>query len=828
MLTSPSPRPELTALMRTRLQALLASALLVSPGVAAQDCPQPPPPLTHGPIAGIDVNTLALGSFDGTLQMVTPSGGNLLKGSHQVVAGGGIFGTDAVRLSNNSVGMWRLQNLNKNLGTIEFWVRPGPNTTEPQWLFSLRGTRSLNGDGFTDLVVGEPTSSTAPAQSVIYYGTPTGLNLTTTTTVTTRVPRGMGMADVNADGFLDLLIANNQGAGFSTPGSVDVHLGPISPGSNRPVADVAVEVPFVQGLTAADFDQDGDVDFVGASYLSDSLAVGGWINSGGSFSPAFGPAGLEFVTSGEGTAAGDVNGDGVLDLLYGSFSSIPSYMLLGALNGGSYDFDIAVGVSTPRSEQTLGVSLGDLNGDGHLDAALAQPLFDNGAGLTPGRVALHFNDGSGGFQPTPEHAITTTRPFTVQAGKDVNNDGHIDVAVANWRDGLTTTPESRVILGPFPPAGGGPSPELRFLVNDAVSMAFGDLDNDGFDDLFLRSSSGTSSPVFLLTANGTSKAGVDGQGRQLPSYSIPTQPTSGNPGGEGAGILAAQVGGTTPYGSHHDNANSFEVFVQNGQLIFRVTDRRGVAHQVAAPVPDGNTHPDAVDGFVHVQCGWWGPAGLVEMRIGHPDDPSELYRTLEPAAWFVSSVSPVFRLGTDFDNRRSAGGWLLDDLRISNIRRTTQDLDSDGFQDEWDNCPATSNPTQADGDDDGLGDACMTCQSNLGQGGPGTLVISICGAPLCTGSLSAFEAGGGPPGALTYLVVGDLQGPVPFKGGSLVPWPVILSIPLHLDPAGRLTFPVPGGSGFGPLSLTVQLVAVDPGQTLGYALSNGLLAVYPE
>src|SRR6185295_11449427 len=36
----------------------------------------------------------------------------------------------------------------------------------------------------------------------------------------------------------------------------------------------------------------------------------------------------------------------------------------------------------------------------------------------------------------------------------------------------------------------------------------------------------------------------------------------------------------------------------------------------------------------------------------------------------------------------------------------TQDLDDDGIPDELDNCPTTPNPDQADGDGDGIGNAC--------------------------------------------------------------------------------------------------------------------------
>jgi hypothetical protein len=814
--------------MRTVPSALLLLGVILCPLAAAQDCP-PLLPLTHAPIEGLDGNTVVLGSFETGMSMTTPMGPNLVTSTDVTVPGAGIFGSTALSISGPGASIWRTKDINPTTGTIEFWLKPGPDTTSRQVLFSLRGRKTLNNDGWTDLFVGEPTDGVLPADSKIYFGTPFGLDMGNPAIIETVVPRGVGVADFDQDGSLDLAIANNQApTPAANPGAVYFFDGPILPGSVHTTPDEEANIDLAQGLTVADFDGIDGPDIVAASYASGTLAVYGWINDGtGALRFDFAPPSLDFITAAEGTAVGDVNGDGVLDVLYGAFSSDSSYVLIGDLLADKYTFDIGVGVSSPRADQSLGVSLGDLNGDGHLDCALAQPLYDNGVGVPTGQVAIHFNDGTGLFNATPDHVVTTPRPFTVNAEKDINNDGHLDLLVANWRDGVTTSPASRAVLGPFPPVGGA-SPELEFLVDDAVSMTVADLDADGIEDVFFRSSTDTESPVFLLQADGSSRAGIDAQGRQLPVFQIPTGPTVGNPGGEGAGVLGVNVGGTMAYGSHLDRSNSFEIAVENDQLVFSIVDRVGGVHSVTAPLPDPAVHEDAVDGFVHLQAGWWGAAGLIEMRVGHPDDPAELYRTLEPSSWFVGSVAPVYQLGADPENRFRADGWMFDDFRISDVRRTTQDGDFDGIQDEWDNCPATANASQADGDGDGLGDDCLVCQPDLGFGGPGTMTIGLCGQALCIGSGAVFTVAGGPPFTQAWMLMGLDANPTPFKGGTLVPLPIVAMLPLPLDGLGGLAIPVPGGSSVGPLDVYVQLGAQDGSQPKGVVLSNVLRVEFPE
>jgi hypothetical protein len=802
------------------LAAAAAAAATAAPA-APQQCPAAPKPLTHAPIAGLDASTLVLGSFDHGPAMLDASGGNLVK-SQLTPVGGGLFGTGAVLFpAGTGVAIHRLPAFNASAGTVEMWVQPG-ETGGRRVLFSAEGRASLNGDGLLDLYVGEPLGPGGTTTNArIYFGSPTGLLNAPPATTPNWAPRGMGVGDVDGDGVYDLVMANNQADTLSNPltpgvpGEVHIVLGPIGPGQHR-VADIVVELDNAQGLVLADFDQDGDLDFLAASYGQSTPAVIGYANDGtGQFTPMALPyANLGGV--GEALAAGDVNGDGVLDMLVSSFSINPSRVYLGVIGANGYTFqDIAL-TSSDRTNAVLGVSLGDIDGDGLLDAVLAQPLWDPGDGGVPGRVVIHRNQGDGSYAAAADGWIRTPRPFTVQADSDVNNDGHIDIVVSNWKDGGSATPASQVLLGPVGPLSGGlelQPPRLEFSVGSAVSATVADLDNDGIDDLFFRSSTSPFSPVYLLDADGAIKTGGG-----VPSYTLATAPSVGAPGGDGIGLIAAVGGGSSAYGSVHDRATSLELSVENGLLRFEVTDRANRAHVVTAPLPQPS-HPDAIGGFHHVQAEWSARDGLVELRVGHAGVRANVHTSVGPA-YAMGAPGVLFRLGSDPDNQFRAAGWRFDDVRVSSVRRSQQDADGDGIPDDWDNCKGTPNVAQADADDDGLGDTCTVCQTDLGFAGPGAVQLSVCGSPLGACQLADLELSGAPPSAPLYFVYGFSPAPVPFKGGTLVPSAVAGVVTLLTSPAGKLNATLKGGAG--PFDLYVQAVVQDPGQPVGYALSNAL------
>jgi hypothetical protein len=317
------------------------------------------------------------------------------------------------------------------------------------------------------------------------------------------LPVSVAVGDFNGDGKLDLAVVNywinnvsvllGKGDGTFLPaGSSDTGYHPLC-------------------VAVGDFNGDGKPDLAVANYSypftngSVSVVLG---NGDGTFQPA-----LNFL-AGSGpcsVAVGDFNGDGLLDLAvanssdyYGNRSGVS--VLLG---NGDGTFQPALNYAA-GSEFTA-VAVGDFNGDGKQDLAVANSnyLYTNGS------VSVLLGQGDGTFQFAGSYAAGYY-PHSVAVG-DFNNDGIFDLAVANY-----LTNSVSVLLGKgdgtFQPAVNyptGPSPS---------SVAVGDFNGDGKLDLAVANAgswpffSDGSVSVLLGKGDGTFQATVN--------YAAGTRPSS--------------------------------------------------------------------------------------------------------------------------------------------------------------------------------------------------------------------------------------------------------------------------------------------------------------
>lgn len=291
----------------------------------------------------------------------------------------------------------------------------------------------LNSDGALDLIVGRNDLVNGQNHVHLNNGSgafPAALAFGTGTDLTNDV----AAADVNGDGALDI-IANNTGqsaiytndqAGIFASDSVS------SFGSNLTFS-----------VAVGDVDGDHDLDLVVGNFFGET-----WIYlNDGTRTFANRPncvtqlPNARCVSMSQGTvrgvALGDVNGDGMLDIVTVK-DQVQSAVYLNKGGGNFYHPTNTNPISctaTPNEVRCFGdaqsktrsVTLGDMDGDGDLDLVVGQE---------GGQSAVYLNDGVGNFSTGTINcaALTSVRCFGESAGLtqsvavgDLNGDGALDI-----------------------------------------------------------------------------------------------------------------------------------------------------------------------------------------------------------------------------------------------------------------------------------------------------------------------------------------------------------------------------------------------------------------
>ncbi|MFC2149557.1 FG-GAP-like repeat-containing protein [Candidatus Auribacterota bacterium] len=295
----------------------------------------------------------------------------------------------------------------------------------------------LNNDGYLDIVFSNVSNGdSVDINSYIYWGAATA-PYTTKTEMSTHGAYGNSVADLNDDGYLDIVFSNcyNEGGAYNV--NSYIYWGAATAAYTT---KTEMSTYGAYGNSVADLNDDGYLDIVFSSfYNGSSYNTNSFIYWGAESGPYTTKTEL-FTRGAVDSSVADLNNDGHLDVLFsnsrnGASFDINSYIYWGAETAA---YTTKTELST---HATMGNSIADLNKDGFLDI-----VFSNFSYNSSYNTNSYIYWGAETASYTTKTELLTHAARGVSVG-DLNSDSYLDIVFSNSYNGSSSNINSYIYWG---------------------------------------------------------------------------------------------------------------------------------------------------------------------------------------------------------------------------------------------------------------------------------------------------------------------------------------------------------------------------------------------